>query len=115
MNLLKASKESDLVVDAAATGVWADDERRHRMPYPLPSTRGRRDVVVEAAPVVPRQEDRGAVPVRAAHHGVDQRGHVALPGRRRRGRVLGVDLVGTTQDTFGRCPPRRGRGSARRP
>ena len=36
-------------------------------------------MVVEAAPVVPGQEDRSGVPVGSAHQGVDQVGDVPLP------------------------------------
>ena len=35
-------------------------------------------MVVEAAPVIPREEDRRGLPVGAAHDRVDERGHVRL-------------------------------------
>ena len=108
MNLLKASNESTWWSMWPRRAYGLITSAGTRMPYPLPSTVRRRDVVVEAAPVVPRQEDRGAVPVGSVHHGVDQPGHIALPGRRRSGRVLRVDLVRNDPGHVGEMPATRG-------
>ena len=51
-------------------------------------------MVVEAAPVVPREEDRGRVPVGAVHHRVHEARDVRLAGADRPGRVLAVVLGG---------------------
>jgi hypothetical protein len=40
----------------------------------------RLDVVVEASPVVPGEEDRGRLPVEALHDRVDQAGNEGLSG-----------------------------------
>ena len=64
-------------------------------------------MVVEAAPVVPDEEDRGRVPVGAPHDRVDQLGDVGLSGGDERGRVLADALVvGMTQETAGSVPVR---------
>ena len=55
-----------LVVDVAVFGVGADDDARDAEPVAVLVDRRGDDVVVEAAPVVPGQEDRGRVPVWAA-------------------------------------------------
>ena len=68
----------------------------------------RDDVVVEPAPVVPREEDGGRVPVGPAHDGVDQAGHPGLAGADERAGVLAdVRWLGTTHDTDGSVPPAR--------
>src|SRR6185437_3385318 len=69
-----------LVVDEAGLGVRAYYEPRHAQPVAADVDPRRRLVVVEATPVVPGEEDRGAVPARAAHDRVDQRGDVRLAG-----------------------------------
>ena len=54
-----------LMIDVAALGVGADHDAGHAQAVAvLVDDRGH-DVVVETAPVVPRQEDRGRVPIRA--------------------------------------------------
>ena len=73
---------------------------------------GWHDVVVEAAPVVPRHEDRGAVPVLAAHDVVDEPRHPCLAGVHARRRMLAVVCDGVTHDTAGSVPARR-RGTSR--
>ena len=67
------------MVDVALPGIGADHEPRHAEPVPLAVDDRRLDVVEEAAPVVPGQEDRRAVPVGASHHGVHELGHPRLP------------------------------------
>lgn len=42
-----------LIVDVALACVGADDQTRDAQAVPVPADRGRRDMVVEAAPVVP--------------------------------------------------------------
>ncbi len=91
---LKASNDSVAWSTSPRLGVGADDEAGDAQAVAARVDRRRRDVVVEAAPVVPRQHDRGRSPLRAAHDRVDEAGDVALAGGRRRGRVLAVRLVG---------------------
>src|SRR6202007_53807 len=77
--------------------------------------RGRHHVVVEAAPVVPGQEDRGRVPVRAFHGRVDERGHVGLALVDAGGRVLAVWLGRDDPGNRGqRARPCRGEVGAER-
>ena len=95
------------MVDEPGPGVRADHETGDTEPVSLAVHGGRDHVVVEATPVVPREEDRGAVPVRAAHRGVDHAGDPCLPLPDRRRRVLAVPLVGD-HPRYGR--QRAGRG-----
>ena len=67
------------MVYVARAGVGAYDQARHAQAVAVPVYRWRRRAVVEATPVIPGQEDRGAVPAGRAHDGVDERGHVCLP------------------------------------
>src|SRR5579862_5308805 len=53
---------------------------------------GRRDVIVKSAPIVPRQENRGAIPVRTLHDRVDDARHVCLTGADERRRVFAIRL-----------------------
>src|SRR3954447_10378266 len=69
-----------LVVDVVVPRPRADQQAGHAEPIALAVDRRRRDVVVEAAPVVPRDPDRGRGPVRALHQRVDEARHVRLPG-----------------------------------
>ena len=82
-----------LVIDVALLGVWADDEAWHSDPVAVLVDLRRGDVVVEAAPVVPGNEDRGALPVPAAHDVVDQACDPCLADMDARGWVLAVHLV----------------------
>ncbi len=61
----------DLVVDEAAPRVRRDQERGHPQAVAVLVDRRRHDVVVETAPVVPREEDRAGGPVRTSHDRVD--------------------------------------------
>ena len=84
------------MVDEAAPRVRADDQPGDAQAVPVLVHVRWRDVVVEATPVVPGQEDRGAVPVGALHDRVDQARHVGLargdqPGRVLRHRPVGDD------------------------
>ncbi len=67
-----------LVIDEAAPRVGRDDQGRDAQAVAVLVDPRRHHVVVEAAPVVPGHEDRGGLPVRALHGGVDDRGHVGL-------------------------------------
>jgi hypothetical protein len=77
-----------LVVDVALLRVGADHQPRDAQPVAQGVDLGRLHAVVEAAPVVPGEEDRGAAPVRAAHDRVDQAGDVGLAGADQARRVL---------------------------
>ncbi len=77
-----------LVIDVALLRVRTDQHRRHANAVTLPVDLGRHDVVVEAAPVVPREEDRRRAPLGASHHRVDEARHVRLALRDARRRVL---------------------------
>jgi hypothetical protein len=83
----------DLVVDVALLCVGADHECWDAEPVALAVDGGWFDVVVEAAPVVPAEEDRGRVPGAGAHDRVDQTGDVGLAGGDQVRRML-ADLVG---------------------
>src|SRR5262249_60755990 len=72
----------------------ADDERRDAEPVTGGIHFGRNDMVVEAAPVVPCEEDRGARPVRASHNRVDHVSDPRLPGADQGSWMLGVPEVG---------------------
>ena len=78
----------DLVVDVALLGVRADHDPGDAEAEAVAVDDRRHDVVVEAAPVIPGEEDRGAVPVGALHDRVDQAGDVGLAGADERRRVL---------------------------
>ena len=52
------------MVDVATLRVRADDQAGHAEAVPVPVHARRHGVVVEAAPVVPRQEDGAGGPVR---------------------------------------------------
>src|SRR5262245_29980706 len=82
----------DLVVYEAASRVRRDDESRNPEPIAVPIDDGRRYVVVEAAPVVPGDEDRGRLPVGAAHDRVPEPRHPGLARADERRRML-ADLV----------------------
>jgi hypothetical protein len=77
-----------LMVDEAAARVGADDERGHAEPVAVAAYRRRVYVVVEAAPVIPGQEDRRRAPVRAALDGVDHIGHERLSRPQVGGRMV---------------------------
>ena len=62
-------------------------------------------MVVEAAPVVPGEEDRGRTPVRAAHDPVDQPGDIGLAVREQRRRVI-AHLLGRRDPRDRRERPR---------
>ena len=94
MNLLYASKDSVWWSMYPRPGVRADDQGGHPEPVAVLVDRGRDHVVVEAAPVVPGQEDRGGIPVGAFHDGIDQVGDVGLAGGEVRRRVVAVGLGG---------------------
>ena len=86
--------DSGLVVDEALAGVRADDDARDAHAVALGVDLRRHHVVVEAAPVIPGQEDRGGVPVRAVHDRVDDPGHVGLARADQGRRVLAVGGLG---------------------
>ena len=71
-----------------------DHDARHAEPVSVAVDLRGSDMVVEAAPVVPGEVDGRGVPVRAAHHRVDEPGHVGLsaPDRRSRSRVLAREV-----------------------
>ena len=77
-----------LMVDVPLLRVRADHETRHTQAVAVLVGFRRSNVVVEAAPVVPGQEDRRRAPVRPLHDRVDQTGHVVLAHADARGRVL---------------------------
>jgi len=79
-NTLWLSGRYNAVVYAIDTPVLVRDRRQH--------------VVVEAAPVVPHEEDRGRVPVRSLHDRVDQVGDVRLTSGDVRGRVICAPVGG---------------------
>jgi hypothetical protein len=82
------------VVHQPAPCVGADHQAWHAQPVALTVHPRRHDVIVEAAPVVPGDEDRGRAPVRRAHDGVHQPRHPRLPHPRRGGRMLAVCVAG---------------------
>src|SRR2546421_8560636 len=73
-------KAQSLVVDVTLLGVRADHECRHSQSVTIRIHAWRRYMVVEPAPVVPGEEDRGGLPVWAPHDRVDEGSDVALPG-----------------------------------
>src|SRR5436309_2345053 len=79
-----------LVVDVAPPRVRADHQPGNPDPVLLPADARRRHVVVEAAPVVPREKDRGALPVGPLHDRVDHACDVVLAGADRAERMLAV-------------------------
>ena len=66
-----AGELARLVADRAVDRVRAQHQQRHAEPEPHPVHVGRRDVIVEAAVVVPGHEDRRVLPHRRAHDRVD--------------------------------------------
>ena len=84
----------DLVVDVALARVGADDDAGHPQPVAVLVNHGRRDMVVEPTPVVPAEEDRGAVPVGPLHGRVDEAGRPCLARAQQRGGVLRVRAAG---------------------
>src|SRR4051794_21728023 len=66
-----ARELAELAADEPVLRVWADDHERDADPEPVAVHLWRRDVVVEAAVVVPREEDRRRVPLGRAHDRVD--------------------------------------------
>ncbi len=82
------------MVDVVLLGVRADDQRRDPQAVAVLVHHRRRHVIVEAAPVIPGQEDGGAVPVRSLHGGVDQPGDPGLPLAHLGGRMLAVGTAG---------------------
>src|SRR5439155_10805228 len=97
-----------LVVDVTVFGVGTDNDGRNAQSVTVLVDTGWDDVVVEAAPVVPRQEDRGGTPFRALHDRVDQAGHVRLAGADRRRRVLAHVTGWDHPRHFGQRPVLRG-------
>ena len=77
-----------LPIDEPTPCIRADDDAGDPEAVAHTVHGGRRHVVVEAAPVVPGQEDRGRAPVPRVHDRVDQPGHVGLSGVDARVRVL---------------------------
>src|SRR5437762_2229755 len=61
-----------LVVDVAALGVGADHDGGYAQAVAVLVDARWDDVVVEAAPVVPRQEDGSRLPVGASHDRIDE-------------------------------------------
>jgi hypothetical protein len=104
------------VVDVPSPRVRADDERRHAQAVAGAVDDWRGDVVVEASPVVPCEEDRGRAPVGALHDGVDDARDVGLPAADERRRML-ADLVRRRDPRDGRkrARPRRPHERAERP
>ena len=106
-----------LVIDQSRADPRADRKTGDADPEPVLVDTGRMDVVVEAAPVVPRQVEHARLPLRAPHQGVDDLGHPGLtrpdvarrmlaraderhdPGHRReRPRRRGLEIVGVWPD-----------------
>ena len=73
--------------------VRADHEGRYADAVAVAVDRRRHDMVVEAAPVVPGQEDGAARPIGALHHGIDQARDPRLTGRDEIRRVFAVGVV----------------------
>ncbi len=82
-----------LMVDVALARKWADDQSGNAQAIAVVIHRRRGHVIVETAPIVPGQKDRGALPVRALHDGIDQAGHIRLARADERCRVLAVDAI----------------------
>src|ERR1700694_1404436 len=78
----------------AGLRVRADDEARDAQPVAQLVDRGWDDVVVEAAPVIPGEEDRGAGPAGAAADLIDARRHVGLAAAERTRRMFSDLLAG---------------------
>ena len=83
-----------LVIDVAVPGIRADNQHRDAQAVSVGVGRRRDDVVIEAAPVVPGEEDRGRAPVRALRDRVDQVRDVGLAGGEIGRRVVAVRLRG---------------------
>src|SRR5207245_6963387 len=83
-----------LVVDVVLLRIGADDQRWDPQAVAVLVHHRRHHVIVEAAPVIPGQEDGGAVPVRSLHGGIDQAGHPGLPLAHLGGRMLAVGTAG---------------------
>ena len=69
-----------LVIDEALARIRADNDSRNAQPIAKVIGSGRDDVIVETSPVVPRQENRRAAPLRRLHYGVDQMSDITLAG-----------------------------------
>ena len=82
------------VVDEALLRVSTDDQRRDPDPDRVAVDRRRCEMVVEAAPVVPRDEDCRRVPCGALHDLVDEEGGVRLAIVHARRRMLADRLRG---------------------
>ena len=86
---LHVSVEAErLVVDVPVFGVRTDDDGGHPEPIAVHVDLRWRDVVVEATPVVPCEEDGRRVPVGALHHRVHEAGDVRLTRADAPGRVF---------------------------
>ncbi len=77
-----------LMVDVSGPRIWADHQAGHPQAVAILVDVWRHDVIVEAAPIVPREKDSGVVPTRTAHYRVDQRRHIGLPIRDKRVRMF---------------------------
>ena len=82
------------MVDVPSLGVGADEKAGDAQAVAEPVDLRRYDVVVEAAPVVPAEEDRGRVPRRPAGDRVDEARDVVLARAHGRRWVLAVGTVG---------------------
>src|SRR5450755_1400076 len=69
-------------------GVRRDHDQRHTKTETVGIDLRRSHVIVPTAPIIPRDEDRGAVPTRALSDGIDHRADPRWPGVA--GRVPGV-------------------------
>src|SRR5581483_10071468 len=71
-------KAQYLVINVSLLGIGADHETGYPQAVAIFVDTWRRDVIIEAAPVVPGKKDGRAAPVGALHDGVDKPGDVGL-------------------------------------
>src|SRR6202165_3854389 len=86
--LVVGIEAENLVVDVALLRVRADDDAGHAQAVTIDVDRRWYHMVVEAAPVIPGQEDWGAAPIGARHDRIHQAGHIRLADADPRRRVL---------------------------
>ena len=80
----------DLAVNITFPCIGANNKARHAQAITVLVHFRRDNVVIESTPIVPGQEYRGAVPIRALHYRIDYAGCVSLASAHKRRRMLAV-------------------------
>src|SRR2546422_30609 len=82
------------MVDVAVPGIGTDHQSRDTQAVAVFVNMWWHDVVIEATPVIPGEEDRCTVPIWSLHDGVDEAGHIRLASADERRRMFAVLAVG---------------------